>query len=175
MKKLSLVGFFAFGLGLVFLIYRLVAPPTVEQKQQASYDTSTEQFIVADDSETLSKMTSKQAGIYFYGFPECPWCQELLPIVNDALQGEKASAYVVDIHGNSYSEEDAATLKTFYQLNVKQKEVLVPFLVFINQEGQVKTHVGTIEGHNAKKEKMTKNQREELMKALRDLVIWSQS
>ncbi|MGT2832724.1 hypothetical protein [Streptococcus halotolerans] len=172
MKKLSLVGIFVLGLGLIYLMYHLVAPPIVQQKQSLDDATNTESLIAADGSETLSKMTSRQAGIYYYGFPECPWCQELVPVLERVLKEEETTAFAVDIHDKQYSQKDSQTLKSFYQDQVKQENVSVPFLVAINEAGEVRIHVGTVDGHNAKMKKMTRKQKEELTKALRELVIW---
>ncbi|MEQ9763292.1 hypothetical protein ABPS01_01210 [Streptococcus sp. ZJ151] len=175
MKKLSLAGIFVLGLGFIYLIYHLVAQPAVQQKESLDYDTSTESLITANGSETLSKMTSGQAGIYYYGFPECPWCQELVPVLERVLKEEEKTAFAVDIHDKQYSQTDSQTLKSFYQAQVKQENVSVPFLVAISEAGEVRTHVGTVDGHNAKTAKMTKEQQEELAKTLRELVILGQS
>lgn len=174
MKKLSLCVLVVLSTALVILTYRVLARPVENARHIAWYGERTRQLNIKDDSKTLSQMLAKQPGIYYYGFPECPWCQELTPIVTRLLKAHKAQAETVNVHGDTYDSVDREQLKRFYQATVKQENVSVPFLVFINSKGEIKTHVGTVEGHNATKAKLTMQQKEQLRSELAALIAWSQ-
>ncbi len=40
-------------------------------------------------SEEIEKIITDGTGLVFLGFPECPWCQQLTPIVDEAARAEK--------------------------------------------------------------------------------------
>lgn len=44
-------------------------------------------FVESTDSEVL-KVLESGTGVVFLGFPECPWCQQLAPIVDEAAKAE---------------------------------------------------------------------------------------
>ncbi|MDE1809283.1 hypothetical protein CS331_021470 [Klebsiella pneumoniae subsp. pneumoniae] len=43
---------------------------------------------------------NRQQGIYYFGFPTCPWCLELLPILDKELEKESMNAYAVNTRGD---------------------------------------------------------------------------
>ncbi len=44
-------------------------------------------FIFASD-EDIVELFSSGTGLIFLGFPECPWCQKLAPIIDEAARAE---------------------------------------------------------------------------------------
>ncbi|WP_170236408.1 hypothetical protein [Streptococcus hyovaginalis] len=170
------------GLGILFLLivgvtigYHFVATSPSAPKTSSTYDVSGPQYFQEEESLVLSRMIAKKQGLYFYGFPECPWCQESVPLLTKVLEDQQTRAYTVNIHSDNYQEDDARVLEHFYQSHLGKKSVSVPFLVAINSRGQVKTHVGTVEGHNAKESKLTPKQQEKLAEVLSSLVSWTKS
>ena len=109
------------------------------------------------------------------GFPTCPWCIELLPVLDKELQADHGKAYTVDVRGKHYSDADNAIVKKFSQTYTKEDKLYVPFVVAINSSGDVKVHVGMVDDHDATKDKMTKDQEQRLVKILDKMIAFSQS
>ena len=54
-------------------------------------------FVFASASEVLEKFESG-SGLIFLGFQQCPWCQQLVPLVDDAAKAEGLDRiYYLDI------------------------------------------------------------------------------
>ena len=62
----------------------------IEDKFISQYPkvTSGHKFVYAEPAEILDIIDGGD-GVVFLGFPECPWCQQLAPIIQEAAQSEK--------------------------------------------------------------------------------------
>lgn len=62
----------------------------IEDKFISQYPkaTSGHKFVYAEPTEILDIIDGGD-GVVFLGFPECPWCQQLVPIIQEAAQSEK--------------------------------------------------------------------------------------
>ena len=62
----------------------------IEDKFISQYPkvTSGHKFVYAEPAEILDIIDGGD-GVVFLGFPECPWCQQLVPIIQEAAQSEK--------------------------------------------------------------------------------------
>lgn len=56
---------------------------------KAEYTNAAEdnRFVYATDEEILSKF-SDGTGVVFLGFPQCPWCQAIVPMLDEAAKAE---------------------------------------------------------------------------------------
>ncbi|HFI0645122.1 TPA: transporter [Streptococcus suis] len=129
------------------------------------YNTNTAQFIHEEPESVINKIEDGEEGIYYFGFAACPWCVELIPILDDALVTTNQKAYVVDTRSKGFTDTLRSRLKKVYE-NHHDDELSVPFLVVIAEDGSVQTHVGTVENHDAHKEKLTDGQKKELKQLL---------
>lgn len=71
----------------------------IEDKFISQYPkaTSGHKFVYAEPTEILDIIDGGD-GVVFLGFPECPWCQQLVPIIQEAAQSEKIDKiYYLDI------------------------------------------------------------------------------
>lgn len=75
-------------------------------------------FREASVDEVL-QVFDKGSGLVFLGFPECPWCQQLAPIVNEAAEAEKTEVLYLNIR-QARADNDAT-----YQ---KLVDILTPHL-----------------------------------------------
>lgn len=91
------------------------------------YNDKTNQFIHKNPSTIINKLTSKEAGIYYFGFPTCPWCLELLPILDDALVEENETAYVVNTRGKNI------LMKTIFycKISIKNTQKMMNYLFLL--------------------------------------------
>ena len=63
-------------------------------------------FVFASASEVLEKFESG-SGLLFLGFQQCPWCQQLAPLVDDAAKAEGLDTiYYLDIRHARETNDD---------------------------------------------------------------------
>lgn len=137
------------------------------------YNDCTSQFIHEDTSKIMKKLESKKRGIYYFGFPTCPWCQELLPVLDSSLKKNKLKAYVVNTRGNNYTSSDNIKLETFFIHYIsKRKRLTVPLIIIIKNKGSIRAHIATVPGHNAEVKKMNNFQKKKLLNDLNDICKW---
>lgn len=137
------------------------------------YDDETAQFVRITPRKTLDKMMSKKEGIYYYGFPACPWCQELLPVFNTVLKKKHLKAYVVNVRSKKYTSEDNIKLKRFFTKYInKNEKVTVPLIIMIKGNKEIKYHISTVDGHNAKIQRMTSQQFKKLTVIIEKMCNW---
>ena len=105
MKKVILIAF----------AFVLLACGAVENENGASAcDNGGEQGCTLEDSSTIKQeltdqkpfektnittvftmLENKESGIVYFGFSDCPWCQEALPILKQVLEEQKLNCYYV--------------------------------------------------------------------------------
>ncbi|PCS06160.1 transporter accessory protein [Lactococcus piscium] len=137
------------------------------------YHDKTSQMIRELPEVSLKKLSDKQQGLYYFGFPTCSWCLALLPVFDERLEKLNVKLLVVNIRAEDYTSQDNILLETFFIKYTSEKRLTVPFVVAINSKGEVKTHIGTVDRHDATKEKMTKKQVETLHTVLDSLILFS--
>ena len=47
------------------------------------------QFVDSDMQEALSVFQKKESAILYFGYPNCPWCVEALPVMNAVAKEDK--------------------------------------------------------------------------------------
>ena len=107
--------------------------PTDAARFKAAYPRVADdnRFVLASVGEVLEKFKSG-SGLIFLGFQQCPWCQQLAPIVDDAAKAEGLDkVYYLDIR--HARETNDATYK-------KLVEKLKPYLR-TDQNGQPRVYV----------------------------------
>lgn len=134
-------------------------------------------------------------GIIYIGYPKCPWCQKLVPILNEiAKEDEVKNIYYIDNFYNMRPDknENPKNVKEYNKLvdllgdkivEMKSEEaefniIRVPLVLFIKNGKIVDYHSGTYEGHILKEktnkngekvkylEELTNNQKQELKNVL---------
>lgn len=91
-----------------------------QQKQQSQlqqqYTTlpANHRFREAPVDEVL-QLFEKGSGLVFLGFPECPWCQQLAPIVNEAAEAENSEVVYLNIR-QARADNDATYQKLVEKL-----------------------------------------------------------
>ncbi|MDR2661182.1 MAG: transporter [Lactobacillaceae bacterium] len=169
MKKTILLIFlvFIFG-GICYGIYNVADMQNDNKK--IIYNDKTKQFIHNTPTSSISMMAKTKQGIYYYGFSTCPWCKELLPIFNEVLKKQEKTSYVVNVKSKQYTKADDLILKKFFKNYTNEEQLTVPFIVVIDSNGNVLTHVGTVSGHNAIESRMNDKQKNKLIQQLSKIV-----
>ncbi|KJY62688.1 hypothetical protein [Lactobacillus apis] len=137
------------------------------------YNDKTSQFIHRNPTVTINKLEKREKGIYYFGFPTCPWCQELLPVFDSSLKTNKLKSFVVNTRGSNYSSKENIKLETFFIHHISEKKRLtVPLIIMIKNKKDIRTHIGTVPGHNAEFTKMNLSQKKKLLAELNDMCKW---
>ncbi len=169
--------------------------PSQEQNEQACSDADTaclpdekektgsnepgSQYEEISFDEAISMFRDGKSGILYFGFADCPWCQELVPILTEELQSASKTAYFVRTRDEEknrlYTDEQKEEIQPYLQPYMKENDegvltLYVPLVVVV-RDGQVVTaHQGTVDGHDAHERKMTDEEAASLQKELRELV-----
>ena len=129
MKKVILIAF----------AFVLLACGAVENENGASAcDNGGEQGCTLEDSSTIKQeltdqkpfektnittvftmLENKESGIVYFGFSDCPWCQEALPILKQVLEEQKLNCYYVQTR----DEERNSLLKEEEKADIMEKSM----------------------------------------------------
>ena len=149
-------------------------------------------FVYIEVDEVIEKLQKGTSVIYF-GFPECPWCRNLVPVLIDAaneLGVDKIYYYnaveirdkkILDENGNIATvTEGTKEYKKIVEILYKYlpsynglkddsiKRLYLPTVVFIKDGKVVYLHTGTLRSQEDPYTKLTKTQYNELKKILSD-------
>ena len=143
----AIIGIIAIVICGWYIWSRSHVPPSLQPSDAARFKAAysrvanDNRFVFASPGEVLEKFESG-SGLIFLGFQQCPWCQQLAPIVDDAAKVEGLDKiYYLDIR--HARETNDATYK-------KLVEKLKPHLR-TDQNGQPRVYVPDVtalkEGH----------------------------
>lgn len=141
-----------------------------ETADMSSYEVNLEnnRYIPKSQEETLKMIQDKEDGIFYFGRPTCPWCVEIVPILNEVAASKDLYVYYVDT-----SEKDETI---FPQIEDAFKEVLtnfdeegnpkmyVPEVIVMKEGKAVDHHIGTLDEHDAHERKMTSDEIDQVTK-----------
>lgn len=105
-----------------------IAPEVESSKSNTVKEVSIQQeYPQLPKSNTIIKVSASEAidrlrggdGVVFLGFKECPWCQKLLPIIDEAAAAEDVAVYYLDIR--KLREDNTAEYREL-------ASILAPFL-----------------------------------------------
>lgn len=135
------------------------------------FDSKDAMFEESDMAHLLSAIESKSTGMFYLGYPSCPWCVEALPILNEvAKEHSQHIAYVRtrdDQKELMYTEEQKKALidaaSSYMQKDTDGNyQIYVPFFVVIKEGKVVDGHVGTVDGHDAHERVMNEDEKSQL-------------
>lgn len=169
-RKIIFLSIISVFIMIIILIYVLVVSPSAKQKNNY-YDDQTKYLVHQQPEKVFSLIKEKKEGIYYFGFPTCPWCQELLPVLNQQLYDNSFMAYSINVRASNFTKRDKKELTEIFIKSTNEKSPSVPFILAINKKGEIMTHVGTVPGNNAEVEKLTSSQTTKLKKEIHQ-IIW---
>lgn len=141
---------------------------------------TTDNYFVYRTSEEIIKILEHGTGIVYLGFPECPWCQAYVPILNEVadIEGlEKIYYYNVledRKNNNDTYKQMVEILNPYLQYDDEgNKRIYVPAVIAI-YKGEIigfddETSYDT-KGHDNPEEYWTKDEVSELKVKLTDMV-----
>lgn len=128
-----------------------------------------EQFYDITVEEILKKIANKETFIVYFGYENCPWCNCVVPVLNEVSIENEMPIYYMDFN-NSINNENIEGMKQiseicgYDQTGLKEGEFafLFPTVLYIRQGEVYKVHVGTVSGHNGFEDPLTEKQIERL-------------
>ena len=156
-------------------------------------DVSNDNGIKYTDYEEVFSILENETGVIYFGFPECPWCRNLVPVLIDAKDEvgldtiyyfnnmEDRDIKELDDDGNIVTKKEGT--KKYYKLVEKLESVLgsykglnndsikrlyYPTVIFVKDGKIVDYHIGTIESQENPSVELTKEQYNELKETLEE-------
>lgn len=129
--------------------------------------------------EALSFFKEKKSGLLYFGFENCPWCQEALPILREEAKRQNVSIHSILTRDENnellYTEEQKQEIIPYLQDYMSKNEegeltLYVPLVVVVKDGKAIEGHVGTVDDHDAHARKMTEEEKQELQKKYEDLL-----
>lgn len=129
-------------------------------------------YVKANAKDMVRKMDNKDTFVIYFGFAKCPWCRDLMPILNEASKRmlQKEVLYVntrenpewksnLDIDDYDLFVEKADEYLDYDENNIKH---LYTPMVFFIKNGEIKSVI-TAPDYDAHEEKIPDNLKEELL------------
>lgn len=119
----------------------------------------------------LTFFENGESGVLYFGFADCPWCQEAVPVLKE--EAEKAGRSVVFIQTRDenreleYTDEQKARITPYIEEYMSENDegeltLFVPCVLVVENGTVVSGHVGTVDGHDAHERTMTDAEKEQL-------------
>lgn len=148
------------------------------------------------DYEEVFSILENGTGVIYFGFPECPWCRNLVPVLIDAKDEtgvdtiyyfnnmEDRDTKELNDEGNIVTKKEGS--KNYYKLVEKLESVLgiyeglnddsikrlyYPTVIFVKDGKIVDTHIGTIESQKNPSVELTKDEYNKLEKILEEKML----
>lgn len=120
--------------------------------------------------EMIRMTEAREPGVYFFGFSNCPWCQHLAPVLNQALEDNDMNAYYIDVKNPAFNGviDRFETMVSSLPL-AAQNNGSVPYVLVIKEDGSVKGQILALDSDNGK-DPLTDEQTEELYNATVTLI-----
>lgn len=130
-------------------------------------------------AQALERFEKQTDGIYYFGYPDCPWCQQVEPILEKEMKPDGPAVFYIrtrdDNHELLYTEEEKEKLLKYIgpymsENDEGEKTLYVPCLVNYQNGKAFIGHVGTVDGHDATEREMTKKERNKLTTIVRKIL-----
>ncbi len=136
----------------------------IDESDDKSSSEETKRFKDTSMKTALSVFQNKETAVLYFGYPDCPWCKEAMPILGDLAEKNDQQILYVRTRDDEkellYTEAEKKELisytKDYMQKDEEGKyQLYVPFVVFVKDGEIVNAHVGTVAGHDAHERTMT--------------------
>lgn len=160
---------------ILFIAIALVAcstPTTVdhgyEKADMSEYLllTTEDHSFATDDFDTImTRIENMEKGIYYLGFSGCPWCKESVPVLENTLKENNQFAFYINTRSDEFTLELSTRWSAFEEALPDELRSLgyVPFVFSIDDDQTIRSHMGTIDSHNAQERLMTDEEAAELL------------
>lgn len=134
---------------------------------------STHNFIQSSFIKTNELLKSDDfTGIIYYGYTDCPWCQEAVPLMNDAFDSLELDGYIYYVDKKAVENSDGKVEEKAVEIieediDLQLDENGQPHLygpeVLVVKNGVIIAHnTGTVDSHDATQDEMSEDERLDL-------------
>lgn len=147
-----------------------------EQSIQALAD----DFTPMTFDEAIAFFKEGESGLLYFGFPDCPWCQEVLPLLSASAADHEVEVHYVRTRDKNkdllYTPEQKEQIIPYLQDYMSDNDkgeltLFVPLIVEVKDGKVVDGHQGTVDGHDAHERKMTDEERQEVSSIVDSIVL----
>lgn len=149
--------------------------------KREEYDQTVASFREISFDDAIHLFEDKGTGLVYFGFPDCPWCNEIVPLLKGAAEEADIEVLYVrtrdDDHERLYSDEQRDKIAPYFGDHdyirnnlMGQPTMYVPLVIAVKDGELAAGHQGTVDGHDAKESEMTDEQREQAEKEIAELV-----
>ena len=141
------------------------------------------------DSEIFTSMTfedaisffeNKESGILYFGFTDCPWCQQAKPYLKKQAKSSDVKVHYIQTreddeeHTRLYTDEQKERILPYIKEYMEKDDeneltLYVPLVLNVKNGIVVDGHMGTVNGHDATQRKMNDDEKKELVKRYKKL------
>ena len=136
-------------------------PKGCEEQSACSIDEADNQkddwFIGLTMEDALQKLENQEDGVYYFGYEDCPWCQDAAPVLKEVAQEHQKKVYYIrtrdEDHNLMYDDEQKERIINYLGEYMETNEdgqltLYVPMVVEM-KNGKVKnTHIGTVDSYD---------------------------
>lgn len=117
---------------------------------------------ILKEKEVLSTLES-ETGIFYFGYPDCPWCRNIVEVLVSVSNELDVPIYYIDVH----KLKDSGTLISYLSDYLTEtedgsKKLYVPDVYFVKDGEIMMHHVSTVESYKNPYLGMNDEQKEEL-------------
>jgi len=142
---------------------------------------SSSNLVKKGDYEIADRLAENQGDfVLYFGFPKCPFCFDFFPVFYEVADSYQVPVVYLNVAaidesmgGNGASEYDPYFIIFMERYDVYldynengEKELFMPFVLFIKQGEVVYSHIGTVDNHDAHVEPLSDAQKDKLKKIL---------
>lgn len=148
----------------------------VGDRKYLDVDVSLNNKIYYVDDDNLLETMDNETGIFYFGFPNCPWCRNIVEILLSSAKKENIKVYYFNprtagSNSNELYNEVVKRLDKYLEKDEYGNKVLyVPDVYFIKNGKIVGHHLGSLDEQKDPFTELTSKQKEELKKIYLDLI-----
>ena len=126
--------------------------------------------------DKVFEIFENKTGVIYFGFPGCPWCRNMLPILFEAAKNNNIDIiyYFNPKEIRSSDNDDYNKLISILNHYLKENEagektLYVPDVYFVKEGQIVGHHLGTVDSQTNPMESLTDGQKQELLNIFDEL------
>lgn len=151
-----------------------------ENERIDAYNQITASFTPMSFDEAIALFQNQGSGLVYFGFSRCPWCQEVVPLLQAAAGQNGVEVFYVKtrdamkerLYTDEQKDQIAPYIGEYLQDNDQGVRTLYVPLVLAVVDGQVVGgHQGTVDDHDAHERTMTADEIKQVQQIMDQLVL----
>lgn len=121
--------------------------------------------------DALQKLDDHEDGVYYFGYKDCPWCQDATPVLKEVAESHHKKVYYIkirdDAHNLLYNDEQKERIISYFGDYMETNEdgeltLYVPMVVQMKDGNVQNCHIGTLDSYDPNEREMTKEEIQKL-------------